>query len=67
MKSHWTKYGRNYYSRYDYENVPSDVANALFASLRSSFDSLVGTKIGNYEVRGDRIVQFTCVGLLRWL
>ena len=50
VKSHWTKYGRNYYSRYDYENVPSDVANALFTSLRSSFTSLVGTKIGAYEV-----------------
>jgi len=30
---HWKTYGRNYYSRYDYEQVDSDAANKVMAGL----------------------------------
>ncbi len=30
----WREYGRNYYSRHDYEEIDSGVANGLMASLR---------------------------------
>lgn len=30
---HWRQYGRNFYSRYDYENVESDAANKMIAHL----------------------------------
>ena len=33
VKDHWTEYGRNYYQRYDYENLPSEDAAKVFASL----------------------------------
>eukprot|EP01105_Mastigella_eilhardi_P011620 TRINITY_DN2675_c1_g1_i1.p1 TRINITY_DN2675_c1_g1~~TRINITY_DN2675_c1_g1_i1.p1 ORF type:complete len:567 (+),score=200.06 TRINITY_DN2675_c1_g1_i1:72-1703(+) len=33
VKEHWRKYGRNYYSRYDYENVDSEPANKVMAHL----------------------------------
>ena len=42
MDDHWVKFGRNYYSRYDYEAVPSDAANAMVARLRGSLDGLAG-------------------------
>ncbi|XP_072047752.1 phosphoglucomutase-1-like [Amphiura filiformis] len=34
LKSHWGKYGRNFFTRYDYENVDSEPANKMMANLR---------------------------------
>ena len=42
MKDHWAKYGRNYYSRHDYEAVDSDAANDLVASIRDRLEMLPG-------------------------
>ena len=39
---HWRTYGRDYYSRYDYEAVASDKANAMMQNLRGKFGNLVG-------------------------
>ena len=35
VKEHWSKYGRNYYTRYDYEGVDSDKADAVMKHLIS--------------------------------
>lgn len=35
VKEHWAKYGRNYYTRYDYEGVDSDKADAVMQHLIS--------------------------------
>ena len=35
VNKHWKKYGRNFYSRYDYEQVDSDSANKLMEHLVS--------------------------------
>jgi len=50
VKEHWQLYGRNFYSRHDYEGVDSDRANTLVANLRNQFATLTGQKFGNYEV-----------------
>jgi phosphoglucomutase len=33
VMDHWKQYGRNFYSRYDYENVDSAAANKMIAHL----------------------------------
>lgn len=33
LHSHWTEFGRNFFTRYDYENVDSSVAEAVMAHL----------------------------------
>lgn len=33
LKAHWLKYGRNYYTRYDYENVDIDAACEMMEDL----------------------------------
>lgn len=33
VKSHWKKYGRNYFARYDYEEVESEAANTVMSHL----------------------------------
>ncbi|KPF46279.1 alpha-D-glucose phosphate-specific phosphoglucomutase [Rhizobium sp. AAP43] len=50
VESHWAEYGRNYYSRHDYEGVDTDNANALVASLRAKLDTLPGTAINGLTV-----------------
>ncbi|MEI6332559.1 MAG: alpha-D-glucose phosphate-specific phosphoglucomutase [Pseudanabaena sp.] len=50
VKEHWQLYGRNFYSRHDYEGVDSDRANTLVDNLRKNGTALVGQKFGNYEV-----------------
>ncbi|ETW14351.1 phosphoglucomutase [Roseivivax marinus] len=42
MADHWRTYGRNYYSRHDYEEVDADVANALVDDLRGKLADLPG-------------------------
>jgi phosphoglucomutase len=47
---HWRTYGRNYYSRHDYEAVDSDAANALMDDLRGRLADLAGRRFGDYTV-----------------
>lgn len=50
VREHWQTYGRNYYSRHDYEGVATDQANTLMQNLRSSLPTLKGKQFGQYEV-----------------
>ena len=50
VKEHWATYGRNYYSRHDYEAVESGPANQMMDTLRSALGSLPGKTFGSYEV-----------------
>jgi phosphoglucomutase len=45
VRGHWRQYGRNYYSRHDYEGVDSAAANALMTDLRASLAALPGQAI----------------------
>lgn len=50
MDAHWAEYGRNYYSRHDYEAVPSDDANALVDRLRGMLGDLPGQEFAGLTV-----------------
>jgi len=50
VTQHWQTYGRNYYSRHDYEGVDSDAANGLVDNLRSQLSTLPGKKFGDLTV-----------------
>lgn len=45
VTQHWAAYGRNYYSRHDYEEVETDRANALVDELRAKLGSLPGASV----------------------
>jgi phosphoglucomutase len=51
VREHWATYGRNYYSRHDYEEVSLDGANALIDSLRARLPKLKGETFGGLDVR----------------
>jgi phosphoglucomutase len=50
VRSHWQTYGRNYYSRHDYEGVDADRASELMARLGQLSPELKGKQYGQYEV-----------------
>ncbi|PIW45527.1 MAG: alpha-D-glucose phosphate-specific phosphoglucomutase [Zetaproteobacteria bacterium CG12_big_fil_rev_8_21_14_0_65_54_13] len=45
LVEHWQQFGRNYYSRHDYEGVDSAAATAVLQQVRDQFDSLPGTQL----------------------
>jgi len=48
---HWKTFGRNFFSRYDYEGCESDKAEAMMDHIREvQAKSPAGTKMGDYEV-----------------
>jgi phosphoglucomutase len=50
VEAHWAEYGRNYYSRHDYEEVDTDAANGLVANLRDKLATLPGQSFGALTV-----------------
>ena len=62
VEEHWAEYGRNYYSRHDYEAVETDRANALVDELRAKLGSLPGTKVGELEDRRCRRLRLSRSG-----
>lgn len=51
VKRHWARFGRNVYSRHDYEELPSEAANHLIEHIRGQFASLPGQSLGRYTVK----------------
>ncbi|MFT4782727.1 MAG: phosphoglucomutase [Paracoccaceae bacterium] len=50
MQDHWRSFGRNYYSRYDYEAVPTQAANQVMEGIESRLDALPGQNFGGLTV-----------------
>jgi phosphoglucomutase len=46
VEEHWARFGRNYYSRHDYEAVDSGAADAMMAALRGKLEGLAGQTLG---------------------
>ena len=42
MADHWARFGRNYYSRHDFEAIPTEQADAMMAALRAKLPGLPG-------------------------
>ncbi len=51
LKRHWVRFGRNVYSRHDYEGLPGEVANGIMQHLRESFGVLPNSSFGHYTVK----------------
>tara|TARA_Y100001970_G_scaffold154268_1_gene188916 strand:+ start:24677 stop:26314 length:1638 start_codon:yes stop_codon:yes gene_type:complete len=51
IKKHWQEYGRNYYSRHDYESIPSKVADQIYGDLEKLLPTLEGNNFANSRVK----------------
>ena len=50
LGDHWTQYGRNYYSRHDYEGLDTIAASRLMTRLKGELPSLPGKAFGRRRV-----------------
>ncbi|MCQ0971899.1 alpha-D-glucose phosphate-specific phosphoglucomutase [Paracoccus sp. TK19116] len=51
LNAHWREYGRNYYSRHDYEALPLEQGQAIMAGLRDKLGDLPGTEVQGMRVK----------------
>ena len=50
VRAHWEKFGRNFYSRHDYEAIDTAAANTLMTDLRAQLPSLAGQVLDGQRV-----------------
>ncbi len=50
LAEHWASYGRNYYSRHDFEGIATDKADAMMGVLRGSLPDLTGIELEGLRV-----------------
>jgi len=50
LREHWARYGRNFYTRHDYEGVDGARAQELIEALRTKLSGLAGAQFGGYRV-----------------
>ena len=51
VREHWAKFGRNFYSRYDYEGLPTEAAQGVMQHVKDQFAALHGAQLGKYTVK----------------
>ncbi len=59
MSNHWNQFGRHYYSRHDYEAVPSEAAHGLYDRLEGLLPGLVGQAFAGRNIRGADNFSYT--------
>ncbi len=50
VTKHWSKYGRNYYCRWDFEGMDSAGANAMMDKMRADSTVNTGKTVGTYTI-----------------
>jgi len=50
LRAHWARFGRNYYSRHDYEAVDAQAAQDMMDALRARLPELAGQLLDGYHV-----------------
>jgi phosphoglucomutase len=50
VQQHWRRFGRNYYTRYDYEGIDTQAATDLIDNLQARLAELPGSTLDGYRV-----------------
>ncbi len=59
MSSHWQRFGRHYYSRHDYEAVPTAAAHGLYDRLEGLLPGLLGQSFAGRTITGADNFSYT--------
>jgi phosphoglucomutase len=51
VREHWAQYGRDYYSRHDYEGMPLAIGDGIMAHLGGQLNDLMGQALAGSTVR----------------
>ncbi|MBD1205629.1 MAG: alpha-D-glucose phosphate-specific phosphoglucomutase [Rhodobacteraceae bacterium] len=52
LAEHWARFGRNYYSRHDFEAIATDKADAMMSALRGALPGLKGKSVEGMVIAG---------------
>lgn len=58
VRDHWQRFGRDYFSRHDYEGVDSDAAHDMMQTLRNKLTGLPGQAISGMTVESADDFQY---------
>jgi len=50
VRDHWRQFGRDYYSRHDYEALDFDIANGIMQELRDNLPNLPGKSFSGQQI-----------------
>jgi len=59
MQDHWTQFGRDYYTRLDFEAVPTQNATAILEALSARIPTLAGTRVDGMSISTADIFAYT--------
>ena len=59
VKNHWLQYGRDYFTRHDYEAVDSDNAQAMIGQLKAKLATLPGQVIAGVKITSADDFQYS--------
>ncbi|MEQ8515285.1 MAG: alpha-D-glucose phosphate-specific phosphoglucomutase, partial [Chromatocurvus sp.] len=59
VREHWRRYGRDFFTRHDYENLDAAAAGELMQSLREGLAALVGQEFAGHTVSAADDFQYT--------
>ncbi|TAN47976.1 MAG: alpha-D-glucose phosphate-specific phosphoglucomutase [Rhodospirillales bacterium] len=59
VRAHWKRFGRTFYSRHDWEAIPSDIADLMMADLRAGLPVLPGKAVAGLTVEGADDFSYT--------
>ncbi len=51
LQEHWARFGRTYFSRHDFEDLPSDKADAMIADLSSRMSGMKGASLNDLIIK----------------
>jgi phosphoglucomutase len=51
VRAHWREFGRNYYTRHDYEEIPTDAAKEVMSRVQGQLPDLPGTTVAERRVK----------------
>lgn len=59
VTDHWAKYGRDYFSRHDYEGVDSEAAQKMISALKKRLPELAGQQFAGLKIEAADDFQYT--------
>jgi len=57
-EAHWKEYGRNYYARYDYENVDKKKAEKMMATMTEQAGKLTGNLVEGMKIAKNDVFEY---------
>jgi phosphoglucomutase len=59
VREHWRRFGRDYFTRHDYEGLDSDAAAGMMARLRDSLPGLAGSSVEGLTIEAADDFSYT--------